>query len=458
MVTKQSVVWFRRDLRLADNPAWAAGTATADRVTALYVLDPTLLASAGPFRRVQLLAHLHALDARLRRRGGRLLVRRGRPSEVVAQVTAEAGASVVHANADVTPYGRRRDLAVREGLESTFSTWWGNLVHPPGGVRTAKGRTSRVFTPFFGAWVQTALERWPEPGEATIAGDPGDGLPVCDTEPFQPGGEEEAISRLVAFSRRVDDYAQDRDVPARDGTSALSADLRFGTLAARTILATIGDSTHGRAAFIRQLAWRDWYAHLLWEEPSLADAALRPDLNRIDWDNDPHDIAAWQQGRTGYPIVDAGMRQLATTGWMHNRVRMIVASFLVKDLLVDWRIGERWFRRLLVDADIAQNAGNWQWVAGTGPDAAPYFRIFNPVRQSQKFDPTGAYIRQFVPELATVPTRWIHAPWMAPPLELASVGVALDDTYPYPIVDHAAARDRTLAAYAAAAATIAARR
>ena len=265
--------------------------------------------------------------------------------------------------------------------------------------------------------MQTALEPWPEPGEATIAGDPGDGLPVCDTEPFQPGGEQEAISRLVAFSRRVDDYAQDRDVPAHDGTSALSADLRFGTLAARErSWRLIGDSTPGR----RHVHPPAGLAGLV--RPPALGGAIRwptrpfdPDLNRIDWDNDPHDIAAWQQGRTGYPIVDAGMRQLATTGWMHNRVRMIVASFLVKDLLVDWRIGERWFRRLLVDADIAQNAGNWQWVAGTGPDAAPYFRIFNPVRQSQKFDPTGAYIRQFVPELATVPTRWIHAPWMAPP-------------------------------------------
>ena len=326
MVTKQSVVWFRRDLRLADNPAWAAGTATADRVTALYVLDPTLLASAGPFRRVQLLAHLHALDARLRRRGGRLLVRRGRPSEVVAQVTAEAGASVVHANADVTPYGRRRDLAVREGLESTFSTWWGNLVHPPGGVRTAKGRTSRVFTPFFGAWVQTALERWPEPGEATIAGDPGDGLPVCDTEPFQPGGEEEAISRLVEFSRRVDDYAQDRDVPAARRHVALSADLRFGTLSPRMVAAAVGDGD-ARPRRVRPPAG---LAGLV-RPPALAScrAARRgPSTGRstsIDWRNDPPDIAAWKGGRTGYPIVDAGMRQLATTGWMHNRLRMIVA-------------------------------------------------------------------------------------------------------------------------------------
>ena len=235
------------------------------------------------------------------------------------------------------------------------------------------------------------------------------------------------------------------------GTSILSADLRFGTLSPRTVVSTVGTSTAGRAAFVRQLAWRDWYAHLLWELPSMVDTSLRPELGRIAWENDPGDIAAWEEGRTGYPYIDAGMRQLAITGWMHNRVRMAVASFLVKDLLVDWRIGERWFRRLLVDADIAQNAGNWQWVAGTGPDAAPYFRVFNPVLQSEKFDAEGEYIRKFVPELAQIPTRWIHKPWAAPPEELVTAGVVLGATYPHPIIDHAFARQRAVNAYGEAA-------
>ena len=268
--------------------------------------------------------------------------------------------------------------------------------------------------------------------------------------PSSPAVRRRPLPGCTTFRARADQYEEARDLPAIDGTSVLSADLHFGTLAPRTIITTIGTATRGRAAFVRQLAWRDWYAHLLWDVPALVDSSMRPELDRIRWENDPDDIEAWREGRTGYPLIDAGMRQLATTGWMHNRVRMATASFLVKDLLVDWRIGERWFRRLLVDADLAQNAGNWQWVAGTGPDAVPYFRVFNPVLQSEKFDPDAAYIREFVPELAGIAAPWVHRPWMAPPETLASGGVTLGSTYPYPIVDHRFARDRTISAYAEA--------
>jgi deoxyribodipyrimidine photo-lyase len=450
-VTTRAVVWFRRDLRLHENPAWASASQTADRVTALYVLDPTLLDGAGQFRRTQLFAHLRALDESLRREGGRLLVRHGSPQQIVPEVALACGATIVCANADVTAYARRRDSAVKEALGSSFQRWWGGLVHPPGSVVTAKGRTSRVFTPFAAKWNRLPLPAWPDRGRVAVDDDTGDGLPAPGPEPFQAGGETAAADRLLDFARRVDHYDETRDLPATNGTSVLSADLRFGTLAPRTVVTTIGTATKGRAAFVRQLAWRDWYAHLLWELPSLRDTSMRLELGGIAWENDPADISAWQEGRTGYPYIDAGMRQLASTGWMHNRVRMAAASFLVKDLLVDWRIGEQWFRRLLVDADIAQNAGNWQWVAGTGPDAAPYFRVFNPVLQSEKFDPDGAYIRKFVPELARIGTPWIHRPWTAPPEELAASGVVLGTTYPHPIVDHGFARAKTINAYASAA-------
>jgi len=449
-MTSRAVVWFRRDLRLNDNPAWGTASETADRVTALYVLDPTLLRGAGEFRRAQLFAHLHGLDQSLRPFGGRLMVRHGKPEMIVPEVAAACGAALVCANADVTPYARRRDGTIKDLLGSGFHQWWGNLVHPPGAVLTAKGRTSRVFTPFAAKWNRLPLPAWPESVPVAVDDDSGEGLPVLESEPFQPGGEEAAADRLHDFSRRADHYDETRDLPAVDGTSVLSADLRFGTLAPRRVVTTIGTSTGGRAAFVRQLAWRDWYAHLLWELPSMVDSSLRPELGDIRWENDPADIAAWKEGRTGYPFIDAGMRQLARTGWMHNRVRMAAASFLVKDLLVDWRVGERWFRRLLVDADVAQNVGNWQWVAGTGPDAAPYFRVFNPVLQSEKFDPEGGYIGEFVPELAGIMAPWIHRPWTAPVGELAAGGVTLGATYPYPIIDHRFARTRAVNAYAEA--------
>jgi deoxyribodipyrimidine photo-lyase len=453
------LVWFRRDLRLDDNPAWAAATSSRAFVVPLFVIDPRLLERAGPFRRRQLIANLQALDYSLAELGGRLLVRIGDPAEVVPETIAKLEVDTAHWNADVTPYAVGRDRRVTDALSVPVVTHWGTLVHPPGSVVGAKGALPRVFRPFHKAWMARPREPWPEPGTATIFDDPGEPMPTLDgPAPFFEG-EAEAKVRLERFLERVDHYDRDRNRPDLDATSQLSSDLRFGTLSPRAVLEAVGDETAGRSMFVRQLAWRDWWAHLLVEVPDLPTRSLRERFDEIEWRDDPAEIAAWKGGYTGYPIVDAGMRQLRQTGWIHNRVRMIVGSFLVKDLLVDWRIGERHFRYLLVDGDVAQNVGNWQWVAGTGPDASPYHRIFNPVTQSRKFDPSGAYIRRWVPELAELDDRSIHAPWEVEPGDLEAVGITLGDDYPRPLVDHADARTRALAAYTAVGeATSAARR
>ncbi len=446
---KIGLVWFRRDLRLDDNPAWAEATSSRAFVVPLFVIDPRLLDGAGPFRRRQLLATVQALDYSLAQFGGRLLVRIGDPARVVPETVAKLGVDTVYWNADVTPFAVTRDRQVTEALAVPVETQWGSLVHQPGSVLTAKGTLSRVFTPFYKAWLARTWDPWPAPGDATLFDDPGEPMPTLDGPPPMFEGESEAKLRLEQFLERVDHYDADRDRPDIEGTSQLSADLRFGTLSPRTVVEAVGEETAGRSMFVRQLAWRDWYAHLLYELPDLPRRSMRERFDQIEWRDDPVEVAAWKGGYTGFPIVDAGMRQLRETGWMHNRVRMIVGSFLVKDLLVDWRLGERHFRHLLVDGDVAQNVGNWQWVAGTGPDASPYHRIFNPVTQSRKFDPTGAYIRRWVPELAALDDKAIHAPWQAPPLELQLAGITLGDDYPEPLVDHAEARTRALAAYAA---------
>jgi deoxyribodipyrimidine photo-lyase len=362
----------------------------------------------------------------------------------------DGDASSLYLNADVTPFSLGRDAAVAEAVTVPVRRFDGLTVHEPGRVLTKKGTLSRVFTPFHRTWAATELEPWPEAGAGQPLAMAGVELPSPHGPIRQPAGEDGAWHRLREWLATVDDYPETRDYPAIPGTSELSADLKFGTLAARTVLDVVGTSTPGRAAFVRQLAWRDWWAHLLTQRPDLADVAVRPQYDAIAWRADGEGFERWCGGQTGYPIVDAGMRQLTETGWMHNRVRMICASFLVKDLLIDWRKGERFFRHHLIDADLAQNAGNWQWVAGTGPDAAPYFRIFNPTSQGRKFDPDGDYVRRWVPELAGLSAPAIHEPSSIGPLELAAAGVRLGATYPEPIIDHSFARRRALAAYKAA--------
>lgn len=441
-----SLVWFRRDLRLDDNPAWAAATADHDTVEALFVLDQRLLTAAGSLRRNLLFTHLQALDARLQHLGGGLTVETGDPEAVVPVIATEHDA--VYWNRSYTPFSRHRDAATERSIGPPVETLDGDVVHPPEAVMTGAGTPYRVFTPYHRTWSQMPIPGSLHAGHATILGRRRGEVPAAEAPPMV-GGEVGARERLEQFLDIVDYYEEDRNRPDLDRTSHLSADLKFGTISARALADRVGRSTPGRAAFVRQLAWRDFYAQILFHFPRTINHAFREDLDSIEWAEDDEAALAWQQGRTGYPIVDAGMRQLGNEGWMHGRVRMIAASFLVKDLGVDWRIGERHFRRLLIDADPSQNVGNWQWVAGTGADAAPYFRIMNPVTQSRRFDPDGAYIRRHVPELAALQGDEIHAPWERP-LETAAAGITLGTDYPYPLADHAEAREITLRRFGAA--------
>ena len=440
------LVWFRRDLRLDDNPAWASATAAHEQVVALFVLDERILGAVGEHRRAQLFAELAELDRRLRECGGALTLRRGDPAVVVPAVATEARVQAVHWNLDVAPWAIARDRAVRQRLSAEVVTAHGTLVLAPGSVLTAQGTVHQVFSAFHRRWLATAWEPWPTEGVAEVVALPGEAL-APSSSPV-PAGEDAAHDALAAFlTDEVEGSPASRDDLAGPGGSGLSVALHFGTISPRRVVEAAGGGGSGREAYIRQLAWRDWFAHLLAERPDMVDHPVRDQYASVAWRDDPDEIQAWKEGRTGFPLVDAAMRELTRTGRMHNRARMVAASFLVKDLLVDWRIGERHYRRLLLDGDVAQNVGNWQWVAGTGPDAAPYFRVFNPLTQSRTHDPRGVYLRRWLPELAGLDDDEIHEPGSAGPLALAAAGVSLGVDYPDPIVDHRDARLRAIAAY-----------
>ena len=444
-----AVMWFRRDLRLGDNPALLEACADGD-VLPLFVLDPVLWGPSGPTRRAYLLRSLRALDASL---GGRLVVEEGPPAEVVARVADRVGAGRVHVSADTGPYGRRRDDAVEEALRAADRT----LVRTgtayavgPGSVLTGAGRPFQVFTPFSRAW---ADHGWPRPadspGAARWVRDGGEGVdgahwpgePDLGDLTLPEAGEDAARARWHEFTEHaLADYDEDRNRPDHAGTSQLSAALKWGEVHPRTLLADLaGQRSRGAEVFRTELAWREFYADVLWHRPETAREYYRPQLAALRYQPPGPDFEAWSQGRTGFPVVDAGMRQMRAEGWIHNRVRMITASFLVKDLHVEWQHGAREFMRWLRDGDLASNNHGWQWVAGSGTDAAPFFRVFNPITQGQKFDPSGDYVRRYVPELRHLGGKAVHEPWSAPD------GYA--HGYPQRIVDHAHERQVALDDY-----------
>jgi deoxyribodipyrimidine photo-lyase len=448
-----ALLWFRRDLRLGDHPALlAAQEAAGDDGTVLpvFVFDDRLWGPSGAPRRRFL---LDCLDDLRTATGGALVLRHGEPARVVPQLAAEVGATSVHISADTGPYGRRRDTAVERALGDVPLVRTGSpYLITPGRVTKRDGTPFRVFTPFARAWREHGW-RAPAPRPDVVpwlTGVPSDDpLPAPDPGDVElpPAGEAAAAAAWARFrDERLPDYAEGRNTPGTDGTSRLSAYLKYGCIHPRTLLADLAAQDDGGEAVRRytdELAWRDFYADVLWHRPDSAREYLNPQLQGMGYDtgSDVEELVrAWEIGRTGFPIVDAGIRQLLGEAYVHNRVRMIVASFLVKDLHQEWTRGARYFMQHLVDGDLASNNHGWQWVAGTGTDASPYYRVFNPVTQGKKFDPDGTYVKRWVPELRDVPARYVHEPWRSPD--------GVPDGYPEPVVDHAHERQVALDRYA----------
>jgi deoxyribodipyrimidine photo-lyase len=464
-----AIVWFRRDLRLHDHPALVAALADHEQVVPLFVLDDALLRGrycGGP-RAAFMLRCLRVLDEQLRARGSGLVVRHGRPADEVPGVAREVGAEAVHWTSDVAPYARRRDGRVTErlaGHDIAACPHGGGYLVDPSRPRTQGGGPYTVFSPFHRAIAKLdrrPVHRAPTALPALPSRLPKGRLPSADAlglhdvpEPIVEAGEPAARAALERWLR--DDlahYADRHDAMSRIGTSVLSPYLRWGCLSARECeerAERMGGN--GAAAWTRQLAWRDFYAHQLLLFPDNMELEFQERYRRrLAWSDDDELLEAWKAGRTGYPLVDAGMRQLARTGWMHNRARLVVGSFLTKDLHIDWRAGERHFAALLLDGEPAQNNGNWQWIASTGADPAPYFRrLFNPVTQQRKFDPEGTYVRRWVPELRYVALERLFEPWTMSDGEQQAAGCVIGRDYPGPIVDHAQERRVAIERYAAA--------
>lgn len=469
-----AIYWFRNDLRLSDLNGLHAAAQHAS-VLPVFILDPEEGGEWAIGGAAQWWLH-HSIDnlaGSIAERGGKLILRRGKPREILAELAQQTGASAVYCSRQYQPWAdalERETLDALQGVGGTLKRYPGTLLFEPGDVLTGSGQLFKVFTPFWRACLRKEPPTTPKAvpdvcwaDSQTISSDDLDDWRLLPSKPnwasgweslWQPGeaGAHEALSTFLTDG--VQHYGDGRDIPGKRHTSRLSPHLRFGEISPRQVWheAQLAKSQHpgGESAvdkFLSEIGWREFCKHLVALFPEMPDRAFNPKFEHFPWAGNPDHLRAWQRGQTGYPIVDAGMRELWQTGFMHNRVRMVVASFLTKHLLTHWREGERWFWDCLVDADLASNACSWQWVGGSGADAAPYFRIFNPVAQGEKFDKDGDYTRRWVPELAELPNKYLHKPWEAPALTLEAAGVKLGSTYPEPIVDHKTARETALAAY-----------
>ena len=468
-----ALVWLRRDLRLSDHAPLAAALRAARRVHVVFVFDTAILdALPRADRRVEFIhASLAALDGRLRALGGGLIVCHGRAADEIPALAESLGVDAVFAGRDYEPYASERDARVAQRLAAAGRRWVDlkdHVVFERAELLTGAGRPYTVFTPYKRAWLarlgaEDVTEHAVQPGAGQFAPPPAElVLPPLEQLGFVPAGladlplptGEDGAQRLLAeFLGRIDDYRTARDYPAVRGVSYLSTHLRFGTVSIRALVraAHARAAAEGAATWLSELIWREFYQQILWHHPHVIERSFRPEYDRIAWERGPlaDDLyAAWEEGRTGYPLVDAAMAQIRATGYMHNRLRMVVASFLAKDLGVNWRRGEAYFARALNDFDLAANNGGWQWAASSGCDAQPWFRIFNPVTQSEKFDPEGKFIRRYLPQLAGFDAREIHAPWLTTSERQRAAGCVIGTDYPAPVVDHAAARAATLARYA----------
>lgn len=471
-VSAPILLWLRRDLRLSDNPALAAAAATGNPLIPVFVDEEEVryprrngvcrrkIGGASSWWRGR---SLIALAAAFERCGSKLVLRHGSALDQLLALVEETGARQIHFNRRFEPHDLAQDAAIVNELGSRgieVLEHEGNHLHEPWALKTLTGDPFRVFTPFWRRLVKSYRPpaKYAAPKSLATPSVWPNSARLADFQVTAPWatrmndhwepGEAGAFALMEALRGKLTDYGSHRDRPDIAGTSRLSPHLAWGEISVHDIWRRLADDGNPvENGFLRELGWRDFNTHLLYHFPKLPAENWSPLFNSFPFERSAHHLAAWQKGLTGYPIVDAGMRELWATGWMHNRVRMIAASFLIKDLLTDWREGQAWFWDTLVDADLAQNAGNWQWVAGSGADAAPYFRIFNPTTQGIKFDPNGSYVRRWVPELRQLPTKFIHEPAVAPHADLAAAGIALGRDYPAPIVDHAEARLRALALY-----------